>query len=786
MPPQKPLPKRLPKSRPNPPRQRLTSQKLPAKKSPLRRFLGGLAWRVALLVAVLLSGYLAWVDLSVRAKFDPRDLTAIPEPARLYARPLELRVGKILTADAFDEELSLAGYHQEERLNRPGSYRREGRDFSVMRRPFGFWDGQRTPGDRIEVGFDDSRLKRLGDSRGRPLASARIEPALIGRIYPSHQEDRILLPLDRFPKRLIEALIAVEDRAFYRHFGISLRAIARAAYENFKSGATVQGGSTLTQQLVKNHFLGPERSLVRKFHEAAFSLFLEMRYEKDEILVAYLNEVYLGHQGRRSIRGFGSAAHFYFHRPLAELRLSEVALLVALARGASYYNPRGHPTRALDRRNLVIDVMAEWGYISEREAIAARSDPLGITETPPAGATPFPAFVGLVRRQIAEDYHLKDLRAEGLRVFTTLDIRAQRKLEGAIGKRLVALEWEKEMPMGQLQAAAVVSEIATGKVLALAGGRDPRMPGFNRALHAVRPVGSLIKPAIYLSALEPTLRKRSRYTLASPLSDHSIRLRGANGKVWTPGNYDGKTHGRVPLITALAKSYNLATVKLGMSLGLSKVLRALKRLGVERRMPPYPATLLGAGALSPLEITRMYQTIADGGRRRRLLAVLGITDAQGRPLREYDPSVTRAFDPGPVFLLTHALQATMRTGTGRGIYTRFPKALGFAGKTGTTNDLRDSWFAGFDRDRLAVVWVGRDDNRPVGITGAGGALALWGDFMAALGPRARSATRSPPGIEWHWTDLHRGVRTDSECGQAEPIPYLAGSAPGYMGCAWGE
>ncbi|VFN00118.1 MAG: penicillin-binding protein 1B [Candidatus Kentron sp. G] len=768
---------------PNPPRQRPPLRKKPTKKLPLRRFLGGLTWRVALLVAVFLSGYLAWVDLTIRAKFDTLRWTATPLSARLYARPLELQGASVLTADGFEQELTLAGYHQEDRLNRPGSYRRDGQRFSVIKRPFTFWDGQRSSLSRIEVAFRGNRLHSLQDHRGKRLTSVRIEPALIGHIYPSHREDRILLPLNKFPQRLIDALLAVEDRSFYRHFGISLRAIIRAAYKNFQSGTTVQGGSTLTQQLVKNYFLEPERSLRRKLHEAAFALLLEIRYEKDRILTAYLNEVYLGQQGNRAIRGFGSAAHFYFHRPLSELRVSEVALLVALARGASYYNPRKHAERALERRDLVIDVMEEWGYISEREALAAQLEPLGITQTPPAGTTPFPAFIGLVRKQIARDYQLKDLQSGGLRIFTTLDIRAQRKLERAIAERLSSLERKKKIPPGRLQAAVLVSEIATGKVLALAGGRDPRMPGFNRALHAIRPIGSLIKPAVYLTALNPSGRHSARYTLVSPLSDRPVRIRGANGKIWAPRNYDGKAHGQVPLITALANSYNLATVNLGVSVGLPKVLQTLRRLGVERRVPPYPSTLLGAGALSPLEVTQMYQTIADGGRRIRLRAVLGITDARGLALVQYAPSVTRAFERGPVFLLTHALQAVMGSGTGRAINARFNESIGFAGKTGTTDDLRDSWFAGFDQDRLAVVWLGRDDNGPIGITGAGGALVLWGDLMKSLGPRVR-VTQGPPGIEWHWTDPYRGVRTDSDCAGAELIPYLAGSAPEYLSCEW--
>nr|VFK30067.1 MAG: penicillin-binding protein 1B [Candidatus Kentron sp. MB]VFK75036.1 MAG: penicillin-binding protein 1B [Candidatus Kentron sp. MB] len=737
------------------------------------RFIRALGWRLAMILVVFLAGYMTWVDLSIRAKFDGHRWAM---PARIYARPLELHTGKPITADEFAQELDLAGYHKETRLNRPGSYRRDGQRFSVVKRSFAFWNGL-DPMRRIEFAFDNGHVKSLRDHRGNKITFARIEPALIGHIYPNHQEDRIPVTVSDVPPRLIEALIAVEDRYFYRHFGISLRAVARALYENLRSGGVTQGGSTLTQQLVKNYFLGPERSFSRKFHEMAFALLLEARYEKEEILGAYLNEIYLGQQGGHAIHGFGSAAYFYFNRPLTELRLSEIALLVALARGASYYNPRKHPKRTLDRRNLVIDVMLEWGYISEREATVARSEPLAVTQDPPLGSTPFPAFVELVRRQIARDYHQRDLRTEGLNIFTTLDMRIQRKMEHAIASRLPLLEQRAGIPSEQLQVASVVSDIQSGKILALVGGRKPRAVGFNRAVDAVRPIGSLIKPAVYLTAL----KQPRKYTLATTLHDKPIRLRRPKGNIWTPKNYDGKIHGQVPLITALAKSYNLATVRLGMALGVPKVLRTIQRLGVKRRLPPYPSTLLGAAALSPLEVSQMYQTIANGGLRIPPRTVLAITNAQGIPLSRYKASVIPAFDPGSVFLLNHALQNVMDSGTGRSLYNRFDRAFRFAGKTGTSNGLRDSWFAGFSQDRLAVVWLGRDNNKPTRITGAGGALMVWGDLMQSITPQARTKP-APSSIEWRWTDLRQGKQTDRGCPGAKRTPYLAGSAPPYSPC----
>ena len=741
------------------------------KAGPVRRWLRGLVVRLVVLVLVLGGAWVAWLDLSVRAQFEGKRWQV---PARIYARTLELYEGLPLSADEFAAELDAAGYRPSPAVDRPGTYARNGQRFSVATREFRFWDGLE-PAHALTVAFNGRRLASLREGGG-PLAIARLDPPVIGRIYPTHREDRILVRLDDLPDALVPGLLAVEDRSFFDHFGISLRGIARAVWANLRAGGAVQGGSTLTQQLAKNFFLTSERTLWRKANEAVIALILEARYGKREILEAYVNEIYLGQQGNRAVHGFGLAAEFYFGRPVEELRLHETALLVAMVRGASAYNPRRNPERARARRDLVLTVMAEQGVVGEAESLAARQQPLGIRARPPRGNSAYPAFVDLVRRQLQRDYHEEDLRSDGLRVFTTLSPRVQAAAESALQDRIRELGRTRP-DLERLDGAVVVTDPRSGEVLGLVGGRDVRTPGFNRALDAVRPIGSLAKPAVYLTALEES----ERYTLLTELEDTAVTVEGPKGKQWSPENYERVSHGRVPLVSALAHSYNQATVRLGLQVGVARVARTMNRLGIDRDIPAYPSLLLGAVALSPVEVAQMYQTIAGDGFVTPLRAIRDVTGAGGEPLNRYGLSVRQAFQPGPVFLLRRALNEVMREGTGRGAYRRLPAGLTLAGKTGTTDELRDSWFAGFADDVLAVVWVGRDDNKPAGLTGAGGALRVWTELMATLRP-APLTMHAPAGVEWAWTDAASGRLTDPGCPGAEPWPFLSGSLPPYTQC----
>ena len=749
------------------------SGRRPTPRSRARR-LAGLGFRVLLVCFVLFGGYVGWLDMKVRDEFSGK-LWSLP--ARIYARSLDLYAGMPLAADRFERELRLSGYHPASRVARSGSYRRRGREFEVRLREFQFWD-RREPARRVRLTFDNRRLSGIQDPRhtDRPVSLVRLDPALIGRIYPHHHEDRVLTRLNDVPPNLIDGLIAVEDRRFHRHHGISPRAIARAILANARSGAVVQGGSTLTQQLAKNFFLSSERSVWRKLNEAIIALLLEYHYPKEAILEAYLNEVFLGQEGRRAIHGFGLAGWFYFGRPLAELELHEQALLVALVRGASYYNPRRHPKRARARRDLVLDIMARQRIIDSVTAARAKRTSLGIVKAPSPTRSPHPHFIELVRRQLHRDYRDADLRNEGLRIFTTLDPTLQRAVDEAVETRTASLE-RRRGGQRRLEAAVVVTAAGSGEVLALNGGRDGGRGGFNRALDALRPIGSLVKPAIYLTAVENS----RRFTLATTISDAPVRVPVAGSRDWRPRNYDGRNHGELPLFRALAQSNNLAAVRLGLALGIDTVADSLRRLGVRRPFEPYPSMLLGALSLTPLEVAHLYQTIASGGFRMSLRAISAVTDVAGNPVARYGLEVKRAIAPASVRLVIAAMRQVMASGTGRDASRRLSSDYPVAGKTGTTDDLRDSWFAGFSPERLVVTWMGHDDNSSTGLTGASGALKLWTDVMQRLG-KPGSTWPMPRGLVWRWIDANSGMSTDQHCAGSVRLPFLDGTAPDFRSC----
>ena len=736
------------------------------------------AFALRCLVLLLVAGvaYTAWLDQRVRSAFEGKRWAV---PARIYARPLELYPGRALSVAALESELRLADYHAVDVIRRPGSYWRNGRRFELATRGFRFSDGWEVP-RRVQLTLKDGKIAKL-TANDHDLPLVRLDPGEIGRIYPTHHEDRELVSLDEVPPALVAALVAVEDRAFFEHHGISIRGVLRAAWANLRAGSTVQGGSTLTQQLAKNLFLTPRRSVSRKAHEALIAVLLEAHYSKAEILEAYLNEVFLGQQGRRAVHGFGLAARFYFARPLGELELPELATLVGLVRGASYYDPRRHPERSLQRRNLVLDLMLAQGLVTETAAHAARQTALGVVTSPAPATSRYPAYLDLVRRQLQRDYRARDLRSAGLMIFTALDPAAQSQAEAALGTRIRKIERERGKPAGRLQGAMVVTVPDSGEVLAVVGGRNARAGGFNRAIDAVRPIGSLVKPAVYLTALE----RPQRYTLASSVRDTAVEVKDEKGRAWRPQNYDGQSHGSVPLYAALARSYNQATVRLGLEIGVPRVVETLQRLGVSRPLEGYPSTLLGAVELSPIEVAQMYQTLASGGFFMPLRAIREVTDSDGRALSRYGLRVHQAVPAEANFLVVEALKAVMREGTGRSARRVLPKQLVVAGKTGTTDGLRDSWFAGFSRSHLAVAWLGHDDNTPAGLTGASGALTVWTDFMNAV-PNRPLNVPDPPGIEWRWVraepNVEAGKASGSPCPGARRLPFAIGSGPPAVYC----
>jgi penicillin-binding protein 1B len=724
------------------------------------------AFWAAVVGAPLAVGYLFYLDYQVRTQFEGKRWAV---PARVFARPLELFPGLPLTAARLQSELRLLRYAEAPGgAQATGSYARNGDTLTVRTRGFRFADGEQGAQAAV-VRFAGGRIATLQAPGGGALSLLRLEPLEIGGIYPAHNEDRVLVRLDEVPPILIETLLTIEDRHFYTHHGVDPAAIARALLANLRSGRVSQGGSTLTQQLVKNFFLTPERSLWRKINEALMALLLELRYPKDEILEAYLNEVYLGQHGPRSIHGFGRASLDYFGEPLEQLDLPRVALLVTLLRGASYYDPRRNPERARERRDRIITTLQERGLIDARRAEAARRAPLGVTRERGVAAVRYPAFFDLVRRQLRRDYRDEDLRNEGLRIFTTLDPLVQAGVEAAVARELPALERARQLPADQLQAAVIVTRSEGGEVLAVSGDRRPNFAGFNRAIDAVRPIGSLVKPAVYLAALE------RGYTLATAIEDAPFQLTLDNGDLWAPDNYDRLSHGRVPLYQALAHSYNLATARLGLEIGLPRVVDALQRLGLRRPVRPYPSLLLGALEMSPLEVVQLYQTLAGNGFFTPLRAIRDVVASDGTELQRYPLTVEQRIDPAVVYQLTYALQEVVRSGTARSLAAPVA-ALGVAGKTGTTDDLRDSWFAGYSGEHVAVAWIGRDDNTPIGLTGTTGALRLWGRVFSGL--ETTPLTPLPPeGTQLAWLEFDPPRRSAEGCPGAVQLPLATAALP---------
>ncbi len=726
----------------------------------------GFATKLFLTFLLLLGLGLAYLDHHIRLQFEGKRWAV---PAKVYARPLELYAGSPISLDELKVELRSLGYHFVQEAVRPGQVAVSKTRAILYTRGFKFTDGLE-PAQRLILHFSGTRLSHITQDQGQSIPLIRLEPVLIGGIYPLNNEDRDLIQLSDAPEALTQALIAIEDRGFYDHHGISLRGISRAMLANIKAGRFIQGGSTLTQQLIKNFYLTSDRTLVRKLLEIPMAILLELHYSKADILEAYLNEVYLGQEGSRAIHGFGLAAQYYFAQPLTELKLEQVALLAAMVKGPSYYEPRRHPERAKSRRDLVLNVLYQQEVIDKDTYDRASEAPLGIVQQASLSKGAYPAYLDLVKRQLKDDYPEEALSSEGLRVFTNLNPIAQHKAETALTKTITTLEKNYGERLDGLQGSMIITDPQTGEVIAVIGGRETRYQGFNRALDTLRPIGSLVKPAVYLTAIE------QGYNLVSELDDSPYSLTMPNGQIWQPENFDHQSHDYVQLHQALAYSYNLSTARLGMSLGLNHVIDTLKRLGVERPLDPYPSLLLGAQGLSPLEVATMYQTMASNGFKMPLRAIRQVTDSHGEELSRYPFELEQTIDHSAIHLLQYMLQEVTRIGTARSIYYRLPEDINVAGKTGTSDLQRDSWFAGFAGNRLAVVWLGLDDNSPLPITGSSGALRAWTDYMAneTLDPFIAA---TPENIEYLWVDQQTGMLSDMQCIGAQQLPFLIGNSP---------
>lgn len=719
---------------------------------------------VVIVSMVLLALYLVKLDRTITKKFEGKRWDI---PAKVYSQPLELYQGANVDNDTMKTWLELLNYRSNKAYDRTGSYYKSGNNYFIHTRGFSYSANDVDQEQVIKMTINGNKIASIQSTQQNKTGIIRLEPVSIGGIYPDSNEDRMIVSLDEVPQPLIDALIATEDRGFYEHKGVSIRGIARAIMNN-SSGGSRQGGSTITQQLIKNFYLNSDRTLKRKANEALMAVLLELHYSKDEILQAYLNEIYLGQNGNRSINGFGLAAQFYFDQPLNELSIGQQALLVGMAKGPSVYNPRRHPNDSKARRDTVLNNMLTIGVLNQEDYDKAIKKPLGVVEKPVEGKSRFPDFLDIVKRELNDVYYSDDLKNEGLIIISTLDPITQMAADKAVSRKLGDLRGSSSKTK-DLQGALVSANPETGELVAVVGSGS-EFTGFNRAVDAKRPVGSLLKPIIYMTALES-----GRYNLASSVDDSPITVNLNDGTKWTPKNYDNSDHGYISLTTALAKSYNQSAVRLGMEFGLDTFAKQMRRLGIEEKIPPYPSALLGAVNLSPMDMLGVYQVFATGGFRTPIHSIRTVTDDRGSVLQRTGLNTQRSVPPETNYLINYALQQVVKDGTARGIES-LGSTLNLAGKTGTTNDFRDAWFAGYSGNYVSVVWVGRDDNKPIGLSGGSGALPVWVDYMKRLRLTPVSMAQ-PEGIEWMWLESNSGKLSNERCSDARYLPVMSAYLP---------
>lgn len=719
--------------------------------------------KLLLALAFALALFTIYLDARVQKTFEGQRWQI---PAQIYGRIETLNVGDSIDIGELTTSLKLNHYRKVTKVSAPGQFAQSTKRLVIYRRAFTFPDTQ-TDGNnsavKLTVDFNNSKISQLW-IENNSVAHLKLEPALLARLVPDNKEDRILMPLEKLPTLLLDTLLLIEDRNFYHHQGVSPLGILRAIYSNMRAGRTVQGGSTLTQQLVKNMFLTRERTLTRKFKEAIMALIIEARYSKDQLLEAYINEVYLGQHYANGIYGFGLGAKFYFDKPIEQLNHEQIALLVAQIKGPSYYDPWRHPDRAKNRRDLILRLMFEQNYLSVHEFEQAISAPLSIRKQRRFKSKSYPSYLQLVKNELNKVLSKREQKS-GIRVFTGFSHYSQQLLEQSVTRQLTALETQSQQK--DLQAAMIVTDIESSEVRALVGDKHSGYAGFNRALHVNRPIGSLIKPVIYLAALE----RYEQYNLASVLEDKPITLSSEQGQRWQPKNYDGEYRGQVPLINGLVFSLNIPTVNLGMSLGLDNVANAMHSLGYDQDITIRPSMLLGAVDMSPWQVNQMYLPLAKQGQSVKVHAINTIVSSQGTTLWQFAQEPTQILSNNGVYLLDYALKQVTKEGTARSLSWRLKNAA-LAGKTGTSNDLRDSWFIGYDNKHLVTTWLGKDDNAPTGLTGSSGALVLFADFMKKQGVNSVESTM-PEGIAQTLFEKKTGNAVTSNCDDTVGYPAIS-------------
>ena len=721
--------------------------------------------KLAFLLLLLLTFYLIYLDSKISKKFSGQKWQV---PAQIYARSLELVPGKVLTQPQLIAQLDALQYQRNPALSAPGQYSVSRNHVSIYRRAFTYIDGYEAA-QLFSVEFNRSGINRIMQRQQQDAVNfARLEPQLVEHLVAAQQEDRELVRLEQVPELFKDTLLLVEDREFYHHHGVSPLSVLRALWINITAGRTVQGGSTLTQQLAKNMYLSSDRTLWRKANEALIALVLDYRFNKDQILEAYINEVFVGQNYANAVHGFGLGSRFYFGKPLSELQPAEYALMIGLLKGPSYFDPRRNPQRAQQRRDVVLRLMFEQHLLNRQQYEQAVQQPVAVVPRGQYLNSGYAAYLDAVKKELRQLSISPEYRDQGIKVFTYLDTQAQRAAEQALQMQLAPLDPD-------LQAAMVVVNYQQAEIIAMVGSKDGVQGGFNRAVDARRQIGSIIKPVIYLEALA----QRGRYTLGSRLEDNPIRLR-SNDQDWQPQNFDKQYRGNVSLIDALANSLNIPTVRLGLQLGLPAVSDGLRKLGLNRKVKLHPAALLGAIELSPLEVSQLYQTLANNGRHQQITTLYAITDSNGHVLHMRDHQLTQRYNDAEIYLLQYALMQAAKTGTAKVLNRQFP-GVTLAGKTGTSSDYRDSWFSGFDQQTLTTVWLGRDDNKTIGLTGATGALGVFSRYHS-LQPPDPLVRAMPEQVSLQAFSVNSGYAQAQNCLNILLLPAISVEMPVMTQC----
>lgn len=730
----------------------------------------------SVVIGVVVWFYLGHLNKLIEEKFDKPRKWNLPSRVFSDAEYLYpgLDIGKIRIIDKLDR-LSYRDVGAE--IKGPGDYAKSEDSLDIYLHDFNY-PTEDFKGFPLHLKLQENLIidvVNLDSKESLPVA--KLEPEEISSIFDEKMEDRTVATLKDVPPLLLESIITIEDERFFKHRGVDPIGILRATFANLRAMRIVEGGSTLTQQLIKNFFLHPKKSFVRKIREQLMAIQMERTHTKGEILEAYINEIYLGQRGASSISGVAEAAKYYFAKNVSQLTTGECAMLAGMIKNPYAYNPRVSEEKAEERRNFVLGRLFEAELITKGEYDKAMAESLITPKyTVKVGTSPY--FIDFVKKQLADLYPEDILQSEGLKIFTTLNMTMQLIAEDVLINGLDGLEKSsaKILPEGHeglLQGVLIAMQPGNGYLRALVGGRDYSKSQFNRAIQAKRQPGSAIKPFVYLTAFDPR-RSDSFFTPASIVDDTSFTVK-SGGEDWSPLNYDKEEHGKITLRTALEKSYNIATAKVAMEAGLTNVVETAKEAGMESNIDPVPSLALGSFEVVPIELAAAYTIFPNGGILAEPISIMNVVDSKGNRLERKNIKMKRVFDSAPVYLTTNVLKGVVDQGTGASV-----RGLGFdkiaAGKTGTTSNYRDAWFIGFTPDFLALTWVGYDDNLPTNMSGARAAIPMWTEFMKQVVFTNQDFTPSP-GVVRAKIDPITGGLSNRKCPDYIWETFIEGTEP---------